>query len=91
MRKIIAFEVLPEFRLKLTYANGKAIEINFESKIQKGTVTEPLLDRGFFKQAKLASGGRAIEWPGGVDFCADSLWFEGSGEVNPFVESEKAS
>ncbi len=91
MRKIIVLEVLPEFRLKLTYANGKTIEINFESKIQKGTVTEPLLDREFFKQAKLASGGRAIEWPGGVDFCADSLWFEGSGEVNPFVESEKAS
>ncbi len=53
------------------------IEVIFESKIQKGTVTEPLSDQSFFKRAKIASGGRAIEWPGGVDFCADSLWFEG--------------
>jgi len=91
MRKIISIQVLPKWRLKLTYATGREIEVNFESKIEKGTATEPLLDEDFFKRVKIAFGGRALEWPGELDFCADALWFEGSGEVNPFAESEKAS
>ena len=91
MKKIVGLEVLPNFRLKLIYANGRVIEINFDKKIQRGTVTEPLLDQKFFKQVKIAPSGRAIEWPDGLDFCADSLWFEGSGEKNPFLESERAS
>lgn len=91
MRKIVAIEALPGFRLKLTYAGGRAIEIDFASKIQKGTVTGPLADPEIFKRVKIAPSGRAIEWPGEVDFCADALWFEGSGEANPFAESEKAS
>lgn len=91
MKKITSIEVLPEFCLKLTYVDGRSAHVDFKNKIQKGTVTASLADPGFFKQVKISYDGRAIEWPGEVDFCADALWFEGSGEVNPFIESEKAS
>lgn len=91
MKKITAIEVLPGFRLKLIYTGGRSIQVDFTGKIQEGTVTAPLADPGLFKQVKISYDGRAIEWPGEVNFCADSLWFEGSGEANPFLESEKAS
>ena len=91
MTKITTIEVLPGFHLKITYVNGKSIQVDFSDKIQAGTVTAPLADPTFFKQVKISCDGRAIEWPGEVDFCADALWIEGSGEANPFVESEKAS
>lgn len=91
MKKIIAIETLPGFCLKLTYADGRSVQVDFASKIQEGTVTAPLADPVFFKRVKISYDGRAIEWPDAVDFCADALWFEGSGEANPFVESEKAS
>lgn len=91
MKKITAIEVLSGFRLKLTYAGERSIHVDFSDKIQEGTVTAPLADPELFKQVKISYDGRAIEWPGEVDFCADALWFEGSGEANPFVESERAS
>ena len=92
MRKILSCEVLSNFRLKITYADGRTIEIDFTNKIEKDTVTESLGNPDFFKQVKITRDGRAIEWPGKVEFCADSLWFEGSGERNPYVNnSEKAS
>jgi hypothetical protein len=40
-------------------------------------------DRDFFSQVKLDEGGRYIEWPGGLDFCADALWFEAHPNDNP--------
>jgi hypothetical protein len=91
MKKILAVQTLPNFGIKLTYDSGKVVELDFSSKILKGTVTEPLSDPEFFKRVRIARGGRALEWPGEVDFCADALWLEGSGEVNPFIESERAS
>ncbi|MGK5083297.1 DUF2442 domain-containing protein [Bdellovibrionota bacterium FG-1] len=82
MKKVTAIEVVSGFCLKLTYADGRSIQVDFTSKIQKGTVTAPLAEPGVFKRVKIACEGRALEWPGEVDFCADALWFEGSGEVN---------
>lgn len=86
IRKITGLEALPEYRLRITFFDGLTIELDFKKKIEQGTATEPLLDVEFFKQVKITQGGRAIEWPGEIDFCADSLWLEGTGEPNPYVD-----
>ncbi len=75
MRKILSCEVLSNFRIKINYDDGKTIEIDFTNKIEKDTVTESLANPDVFKQVKITRDGRAIEWPGEVEFCADSLWF----------------
>ena len=90
LKKITAIEALPDYRLRITFLDGVTVELDFKKKILPGTVTAPLSDVDFFKQVKIAPGGRAIEWPGEIDFCADSLWLEGSGEVNPYID-KKAS
>jgi len=32
---------------------------------------------------KIGEGGRSLEWPGELDFCADALWFEQHPEDAP--------
>jgi hypothetical protein len=66
-------------RLRLTYADGSTVEIDFAPLIQQGGVYTPLADPAFFAQVGIGAGGRFIEWPGGLDFCADALWRQGRG------------
>ena len=81
--------------LRLTYADGSMVEIDFAPLIQQGGVYAPLADPAFFVQVSIGAGGRFIEWPGGLDFCADALWRQGHGDAlddeHEPVESSKAA
>lgn len=66
-------------RLRLTYADGSTVEIDFAPLIQQGGVYAPLADPAFFARVGIGAGRRFIEWPGGLDFCADALWRQGHG------------
>lgn len=90
MKKITAVEVLGKYVLRITFDDARVVKIDFSCKIQPGTVTAALSDFETFKQVKIVRSGRAIEWPGELDFCADSLWLEGTGEANPYLQ-QKAS
>jgi hypothetical protein len=91
MRTITKIQVLSAYKIGLTFSNGKSVQIDFSKKIELNTATSPLADAAFFKRVKITRGGRAIEWPGEIDFCADALWLEGSREENPYIEKQKAS
>ncbi len=66
----------------LTWANGATIENSFRHVIGKG-VFAPLADPAFFAQVRVGEGGRSLEWPGELDFCADALWFKTHPEDAP--------
>ena len=91
MKKIIQIQILSNYKLNLTFSDGKSVQVDFTNKIDPNSVTAPLVDRNFFSQVTITQGGRAIEWPGEIDFCADALWLEGSREENPYLEKPKAS
>src|SRR5437764_12424042 len=59
----------------LTWANGERTVSSFGHLAGKG-VFGALSDPAFFAQARIGEGGRSLEWPGELDFCADALWFE---------------
>jgi len=71
--------VAPEqnYKLRLTYADGETIIVDFIPVIQRGGVFAPLSDPEFFSQVSIGERGRYIQWPGELDFCADALWLEG--------------
>jgi len=81
---------VPNYKLRLTYADGETIVVDFTPVIQRGGVFAPLSDPEFFSQASIGEGGRYIQWPGELDFCADALWLEGhaSETANPNAQSE---
>jgi len=67
----------PNYQLRLTYADGEIIVVDFTPIIQRGGVFAPLSDPAFFSQVSIGERGRYIQWPGELDFCADALWLEG--------------
>jgi len=61
------------FRIEITYSDGEVIVADFNPVIAKGGVFAELNDPVFFKRFKIGEEGRYIEWPNGLDFCADGL------------------
>jgi len=59
----------------LTWANGATTVSSFQHLVGKGVFTA-FADPAFFAQARVGEGGRSLEWPGELDFCADALWFK---------------
>lgn len=77
LRTIRSVSLEPNSQLRLTYADGETIVVNFLPVIQRGGVFAPLSDPEFFSQVCIGERGRYIQWPGELDFCADALWLEG--------------
>jgi len=46
---------------------------DFTPVVRPGGVFAPLADPAFFAQASLDERGRAVQWPGELEFCADAL------------------
>jgi len=80
---ITSVTVENNYKLRLIYSNGDIVVVDFTPIIRQGGVFAPLSNPDIFSQVKLGEGGRYIEWPSGVDFCADALWFEAHPNDNP--------
>jgi hypothetical protein len=63
----------PPAALDLTFADGTAARIEIGAQIAQGGVFSALRDPEVFSGVVIGEGGRFLEWPGGVDLCADAL------------------
>ena len=66
----------------LTWANGTTTVNSFAHLVGK-RVFAAFSDPAFFAQVQVGEGGRSLEWPGELDFCADALWFKAHPEDAP--------
>ncbi len=82
-RRMRTAQAEPDCRLRVTYERGETITVDFGSVIRQGGVFAPLVDPAFFAQVALDPRGRAVRWPGDIEFCADARWLQarGSAEV----------
>ena len=64
---------LPDFTVHLEYVDGDIIDVDIAPLIAQGGVFEALHDPRVFAQVRLGENGRYVEWPNGVDLCADAL------------------
>ncbi len=67
----------PDYKLHLIYSDGERVTVDFKPIIERGGIFQPLATPQFFSQVSIGERGRYIEWPGGIDFCADALRLEG--------------
>jgi hypothetical protein len=67
----------PNRVLRLHYADGAVIRVNFQPVIEQGGVFSALADPAVFVQVSIGERGRSLEWPGAIDFCADALRLPG--------------
>lgn len=60
-----------DFRVYLEFSNGERREFDVTPYLDKG-IFRNLKDEKVFKQVRVSMG--TIEWPGGQDFCPDTLY-----------------
>lgn len=70
--KIIQADQIDHLKLQITFNDGLNGVLDF-SPVADGGVLRNLQDSVFFQKFEIVRNGRAIEWPGGIDFCADAL------------------
>jgi hypothetical protein len=65
-----------DFTVEINWADGSRSVVDFSSTVGKGGVFERMRDPDFFV-ARMRVGGEGdwLEWPGDLQFSADSLWY----------------
>lgn len=59
---LTAVEALPDYRLRLSYADGQTFEVDLSERIFSSGYLAPLRDETLFAQAKLGFAGRSVDW-----------------------------
>ena len=72
MWKVTSVEVLPEYRLHVTFEDGVQGEVDLSDRLY-GPVFEPLADYTVFSQVAIDEFG-VICWPNGADLAPDALY-----------------
>ena len=63
--------VKPDYKLRLTFSDGKARIFDVKPFLDKGIFRE-LRDESLFKSARVWHG--TVRWSGGQDICPDTLY-----------------
>ena len=72
---ITGVEVVGDYRLRLTFADGTVGDVDFADREWRG-VFEPLRDPGRFAQVEIDPEAGTITWPGGLDMAPEPLYEE---------------
>ena len=59
---LTAVEALPDYCLRLTYADGQAFVVDLSERIRTTSFLAPLTDAALFAQAKVGFAGRSVDW-----------------------------
>lgn len=90
-RKILIAKPLLEKKVALEFDDGTVAVADFKETAERGGVFAPLNDPKFFRKVKAVQGGRALAWPGELEFCTDALYLESKGAKPPKGATWKAS
>jgi hypothetical protein len=74
--EIVSAEPLADFIMLLSFSDGGDCLADFKPHIAKGGVLAQLADPEVFRSVKIVLDGYAVEFPGGIDFCADTLRYD---------------
>lgn len=72
---ITGVEVVADYRLRLTFADGTVGDVDFGDREWRG-VFEPLRDPAEFGRVEVDVEAGTITWPGGLDMAPEPLYAE---------------
>lgn len=75
---VTAVEVVGEYRLRLSFADGTVGEVDFAGREWRG-VFEPLSDPSYFERVAVDPEAGTISWPDGLDMAPEPLYEEALG------------
>ncbi|MDO8550759.1 MAG: DUF2442 domain-containing protein [Ignavibacteria bacterium] len=71
--KVIEAEYLGEYKIRLTFNNGKTKDVDLKGKLN-GEVFRPLQNKNIFMQFNVDKELGTIVWPNGTDIAPYSLY-----------------
>lgn len=77
--KITSVEPLPNYRLKLCFADGTRGNVDLSDKVGRGAFAI-WSNAGVFEQVSIGDFGQAV-WPGDIDLCPDTLYQLATGRL----------
>ena len=72
---ITGVEVIGDYRLRLSFADGTVGDLDFSGREWRG-VFEPLRDPAYFARVTVDPEAGTITWPNGVDMAPEPLYAE---------------
>jgi len=79
---VTGVEVVGEYRLRLTFADGTVGDVDFTDHVWRG-VLEPLRDPAFFARVEVDEEAGTIAWPGGLDMAPEPLYEQAQAHPAP--------
>jgi hypothetical protein len=73
LHDVTAVEVIGDFRVRLTFADGTIGDVDFAEHNWRG-VMEPLADPAYFARVRIDPEAGTIAWPNGVDMAPEPLY-----------------
>jgi hypothetical protein len=70
---VIAVEVIDDYRLRLTFADGTVGDADFNGREWRG-VFEPLRNPAYFARVEVDHETGTIAWPNGADMAPEPLY-----------------
>ena len=80
---IIKLEVLPDYRLHLSFADGQQGILEVKKHIDFTGLTEPFNDPDYFARVKINAETKTLYWPNGYDLCPDCVYHWSTGVPFP--------
>lgn len=71
--------------LRIEFVDGSHGSISLPALAATGGVFASLTDAATRTHVTIGERGRFLEWPGGIDLCADALWLEVHGQGDLLV------
>lgn len=82
--RLSSAELLPNYRMRLTFVNGNTYTVNFEPLFAESPGLAPLRDPDLFAQAVVDKWGWMVEWPKlDIQIGADTLWLDAQAQNAP--------
>ncbi|HEY9074640.1 MAG TPA: DUF2442 domain-containing protein [Desulfobaccales bacterium] len=86
---LIDVKYIGDYKLELTFENGKTGIVDFQKYHEKGGIFAPLKDLSFFKRFAINRELGIITWNNEIDIAPETLYSEATKEPLPkWVEKE---
>ena len=73
MHRIVAVQLLAQYRVKIRFSDGVEGEVNLSDLVGKG-VFALWNDPAQFAKVTVDPQTHTLTWPGGIDICPDTLY-----------------
>jgi hypothetical protein len=80
---VTAAKYLGDYRLEITFENGKSGMVDFRKYIERGGVFAALEDPDYFRQFEINRELGVITWGNMADIAPETLYHEATGESLP--------